>query len=62
MKSKIIKLQPLIRHRDHEVEIRPSKTAHHYAYYYCLDCQQHVSWVPKSQVKHAEALGLYDPK
>ena len=46
MKSKL-KHQPLLKHQDHEVEIRPSKNAIHFAYYYCLKCHCHISWISK---------------
>lgn len=48
------KYQPLLRHQNHEVEIRPSKNAVHYAYYYCLACHCHISWVSK---KHVAKVG-----
>jgi hypothetical protein len=41
------KHQPLLKHQDHEVEIRPSKNAVHFAYYYCLKCHCHISWISK---------------
>lgn len=47
------KYQPLLRHQDHKVEIRPSKNAVHFAYYYCLKCQCHISWISKRQVEQA---------
>lgn len=53
MKQKKI-WRPLDIHQDHEVEIRPSKNAVHYAYYFCVKCQAHVSWISK---RDANKLG-----
>lgn len=48
---------PLIKHRSHNVEIRPSR-AHNYALYYCQDCNTFVSWLSKMESQEAYRQGL----
>ena len=51
-------IPPLVKHRDHEVEIQPS-TAHNFAKYFCKDCGQFIAWLSKAEVKAAENQGLF---
>jgi hypothetical protein len=48
---------PLERHKDCQIEIRPS-TSMHYASYYCLDCSKHIAWLTQSQAILADRMGL----
>jgi len=50
-------IPPLERHKNCQVEIRPSSTQH-YAGYYCLDCQKHIAWLTQAQAIQADKMGL----
>ena len=52
MKKKVI--PPLVKHRDHSVEVQQS-SAHNYAKYYCKDCGVFVSWLSKVEAERAYA-------
>ena len=49
---------PFERHRDHQMEIRPSKNAIHMASYYCKDCHVWVAWLSKRDTETARELNL----
>lgn len=48
---------PLIKHADHEVELRISTTKHA-AYYYCIECKKWVAWASKQETEAAIQQGL----
>jgi len=50
-------IPPLERHKNCQIEIRPS-TSMHYASYYCLDCSKHVAWLTQTQAIEADRMGL----
>lgn len=58
MSTKKVQYNPLEKHANCSVEIRPSKNAVHFAFYYCLDCNKHIAWVPKQDYLHLEKIGL----
>lgn len=49
---------PLEKHNRHQVEIRLVSNTIHFAKYYCLDCNKHVSWLSKADTIAALKLGL----
>jgi hypothetical protein len=53
-----LKIAPLERHANHQVEIRPG-VAHNAAQYWCLDCNKWVAWVSKQDADAARRLGLF---
>ena len=48
---------PLIKHAEHQVEVRLSHTKH-FAQYYCLDCNKSIAWLTQKQAIEADRLGL----
>ena len=41
---------PLIKHQEHECEVRPIDKQNGY-YYHCLECNVWVAWLSKEEVK-----------
>ena len=50
-------IPPLIKHRDHQVEIQQS-TAHNFYKYYCKDCSVFVAWLSKQEVRTGQEKGI----
>ena len=51
---------PLIKHRDHQIEMRPTRPeSKHAAIYHCVDCNKWVAWVSKADAEQAKRLGLF---
>lgn len=59
IKMKYKPIPPLIKHRDHQVEIQPS-TAHNFAKYYCRDCGVFIAWLSRQEVVRARELNLFE--
>jgi hypothetical protein len=54
---------PLIKHQDHEVEIRLATQANHAARIHCVTCNKFVMWLSHKETELAEQQGLinYEP-
>jgi len=51
---------PLLKHQDHQVEIKISNH-HNGAFYHCVTCLKHIAWLSKQEVETALKLGLINP-
>jgi hypothetical protein len=51
---------PLVKHADHQVEIRAGK-GKHFGQYYCIDCDKWVAWISGPEYYQAKSLGLVKP-
>lgn len=51
---------PLLKHQDHQVEIKISNH-HNGAFYHCQTCLKHIAWLSKQEVERALKLGLIKP-
>jgi hypothetical protein len=49
---------PLVKHQSHQVEIRAVRGSKHYGKYWCLDCDMWISWISKTELDQAQALGI----
>ena len=49
---------PMIKHAQHNVEIRLYTGGRHSAYYRCLDCDKFVAWLSRDETNQALTLGL----
>ena len=47
------------RHKNCQVEIRPSDNAIHYAKYHCIDCNVTISWISKKTFENNPVLGTF---
>ncbi len=52
--------EPLLKHQDHTVVVRPSHKLEGQCYYYCTHCQVHVAWLSKQDSQLAEKLGIVE--
>lgn len=48
-----LKIVPLERHADHQVEIRPG-VGHNAAQYWCLQCNKWIAWISKKDLEQIE--------
>ena len=53
-------IPPLIKHRDHQIEIRPTVGMNHAAMYYCVSCNKWVAWLSKKDSETARSLSLLE--
>jgi hypothetical protein len=51
-------ISPLIKHANHNVEVRLVSGSNHYGKIHCVDCNKWVTWLSRAEVNLALEQGL----
>lgn len=47
---------PMIKHADHEVEVRINSSGPHVAHYHCIPCNKFISWISRTELELLQGI------